>query len=259
MKIIVTGPNGFVGKHIMRALPQAEGVPSLRGGREDVIRRVADADVIIHTAAVSSIPACEQDPEGSYRANVLLPVWIAEAAPHARLLFFSSDQVYTGCQSEGPYREEDAMPANTYARQKLEMEQRVLDIAPDAVLLRATWMFDDEWGYIKSLLSAGETVMQARAHRAVTYVREVAEQIAQMAVMPVLPGGAYNFGSENPLTMAELTRETLKLLGIDKPVTEQGEAHPLWMDGTKPAAAGIRFGSSLEGVERCIREYGLKR
>ena len=47
--------------------------PSLRTVDEEDVRRIVDAaqpDLIIHTAAMSDIPTCENDPEGSYYANV---------------------------------------------------------------------------------------------------------------------------------------------------------------------------------------------
>ncbi len=142
MNILLTGARGFVGARIAAAFPAAA-APSLRRMTEDGVKRLIDEtepDAIIHTAAISDILTCEKDPDASYYANVLLPVWLAKTGVKAVL--FSTDQVYGGREGEGPYSENDTAPANTYARHKLEMEQRVLDINPQAVLLRATWMYD---------------------------------------------------------------------------------------------------------------------
>ena len=250
-RILVTGPNGFVGRYVMQALPEAVPLPRLRGEEPEVAALVREADVIIHTAAISDTGRCEADPEASYRANVLLPLWIARAATHAKLVFFSSDQVYNGCEEEGPYREDTVRPLRVYARHKLEMEQRVLDLRPDAVLLRATWMFDPGRGWLYNLLRSDGPVTAARQYRGVTWVKEAAENAIRAAS---LPGGVYNFGSENPLTMAELTRETLRLLGREQPVTEGEPRHNLWMDTGKAQKAGLRFRSSPEGVRACIEE-----
>ena len=65
--------------------------------------------IIIHTAAVSDISACEKDPDVSCKANIQLPVWLVSAG--VRTVLFSSDQVYSGCKGEGPYTEKDAAPA----------------------------------------------------------------------------------------------------------------------------------------------------
>ncbi len=55
--------------------------PSLRNASEDEVKRIvdaSDADVIIHTAAISDIGTCAANPEASYHANVLIPLFLYE-------------------------------------------------------------------------------------------------------------------------------------------------------------------------------------
>ena len=144
MKILLTGANGFVGARIRAAAPVIC-APSLRGAEKEDIDRLIDTvqpDAILHTAAISDIGACAKDPEGSYHANVLVPEYLAKAANGAKLVLFSSDQVYSGAKGDKPFTEDDVATANLYAEEKLEMENRVLAIDPNAVMLRATWMYD---------------------------------------------------------------------------------------------------------------------
>lgn len=143
--ILVTGANGFVGHKIIQMCKDAVACPSLRGTSEDEIKRIVEAsgaNTIIHTAAISDIGACQADPEASYIANVQIPIYLAKAAKNVKLICFSSDQVYSGTDEEGPYSEDMVKPNNIYAEHKLEMERRVLDIEPTAVMLRAEWMYD---------------------------------------------------------------------------------------------------------------------
>ena len=104
MKILVTGPNGFVGHKIVseyarkfyqerarssRSYNQVIPSPSLRGADQETIRRIveeSEADVIIHTAAISDIGQCQADPAASYHANVLIPVYLAEASKNRNLI-----------------------------------------------------------------------------------------------------------------------------------------------------------------------------
>ena len=164
MKILVTGAHGFVGTRLMKELERAIAAPSIQGMNEKQIRQIveeSEADVIIHTAAISDVGICEKNPEESYYANVLLPVYLAKASDGRKLICFSSDQVYRGCESDGPYREDEAKPANIYGAHKLEMEQRVLDRQPDSVLLRAEWMYDyisPRGNYLLNVLNAKETL-----------------------------------------------------------------------------------------------------
>ena len=263
MRALVTGPRGFVGARIMDELGQdAVPAPSLRAVDEDGVRRIVDVaqpDLIIHTAAISDISTCEKNPEGSYRANVEIPVWLARTG--IKCVMFSTDQVYSGCTGEGPYAEEETAPSNLYSRHKLEMEQRTLDINPNTVLLRATWMYDmpkygvpNRGNFLVNMLRQADISFSSTQHRAVTYVREVSGLIRQAAL---LPGGAYNYGSENTLTMLE-TAEWLKdALSLSVRISDAGPRHHLWMDCSKIRQHGIFFCNTIDGLQKCIRDYSL--
>lgn len=262
MKILVTGPRGFVGARIMDEFPDAVPAPSLRGADRDAIRRLVDEtepDVILHTAAMSDIRTCENDPEGSWRANVEIPVWLAECG--VKTVIYSTDQVYSACEEEGPYAEEQTCAGNLYARHKLEMEQRTLDINPDTVLLRATWMYDmprygspNRSNFLMILLRGKEVVFSGTQHRAVTYVREVASWMHE-AIR--LPGGIYNYGSENTLTALETAQWLQERLDLPVTIRDAGPAHALWMDCSKARKHGICFRNTVDGLEQCIKDYSL--
>lgn len=264
MKVLVTGARGFVGARIMQALPAAVPAPSLRDADEDMIRRMVEEvqpDCIIHTAAMSDIGQCERDPEGSRLANVDIPLWLAKTG--VKLVAFSTDQVYSGCEDDGPYAEENVAPANLYARHKLEMEQRTLDANPDTVLLRATWMYDmplygftNRGNFLVNMLTSRELAFSASQHRGVTWVREVAEN---MVGAMQLPGGVYNYGSGNALTMLDTALWLKEELDLPVQLTDAGPRHHLWMDCRKAEKYGVRFNDTVDGLKQCIAAYGLKR
>ncbi len=268
MTIFLTGANGFVGARIKAALSVTE-APSLRQASLDDVRRILGAaapNVIIHTAAISDIGSCERDPEASYHANVLIPEYLARAANGAKLVMFSTDQVYSGCEKVGPYTEQDAKPANRYARQKLEMEQRVLETAPDAVMLRATWMYDmplygtdNRGNFLVNMLTAAMAhaplAFSKEQYRGITYVREAAK-LMHKAIR--LPGGVYNFASENTLSMFETAEFLANELKLDVEIRAAGKSRNLWMDCGKLKSEGCGFGSTAEGLQACIADYDLK-
>lgn len=215
-KILLTGAGGFVGSRICQqwqgkyelcTLPRG----FLRTADEASVRQVIQfehPDIILHMAAISDTGYCTQHPAEAYRANVELPVWLAKAARQvgAKLVAFSSDQIYAGVKQTGPLPETlDVHPANVYGQYKLEAEQQVLALCPDSVHLRAAWMYDLP-GYglpirgnlpLNLLRAAlkGESVRFSRNdHRGVTYVRQVIENLEPAMELPV---GVYNFGSGN--------------------------------------------------------------
>ncbi len=261
--ILVTGASGFVGQKIMQLCRDTVACPSLRGVSEEQIRRIVEesgVDAIIHTAAISDIGTCQANPEASYTANVQIPVHLAKAAKNTKLVCFSSDQVYGGLAQEGPYSEDMVKPNNLYAQHKLEMEQRVLDLAPDAVMLRAQWMYDfylKKSNYLMNILNAKESVaFSSRQYRGITYVKEVAENM-EKAIH--LPGGAYNFGSETTRSMYEITREFLTLIGKNITLEDAPPRHNLWTDCDKARKHGVIFRSVEDGLKACAKDYGLLR
>lgn len=257
--ILITGATGFVGGKIMELCQGVVASPSLRGVSEDDVRRIVEesgADTIVHTAAIADIGTCQADPVASYFANVQIPLYLARAAKGRKLICFSSDQVYSGAEDEGPYTEDMVKPANVYAAHKLEMEQRVLDIDPDAVMLRAEWMYGyylKKPNYFMNILNARESVaFSSRQYRGITYVREVAENMERVIR---LPGGVYNFGSETTRSMYEITKEFLAYIGKDIRLEDAPARHNLWMNCEKARRLGVAFSDAFAGLKRCAEDY----
>lgn len=271
-RVLVTGAGGFVGARIMAQLGDglelvAAPAGALRTAGPEEVERLVDAaapEVILHTAAISDTGYCEQHPEESFRANVELPVWLARAARHAgaKLVAFSSDQVYAGLEGPGPFDEAVPLhPANIYGRHKRQAEERVLDQLDSAVLLRATWLYDLPGGGLPirgnlplNLLAAAKEgrrlAFSAGDLRGVTWARQAVENL-----LPALewPGGVYNFGCESSGDMYATALEFCRLLGLNEPPVEKAcWQRCLAMDGGKARRLGADFGGTAEGFARCL-------
>ena len=276
-RVLLTGAGGFVGARAAEQLSgQLELIPVPRGwmqnaSQPDIARLIEDMhpDAVLHLAALADTGFCEKNPDASYRANVLVPLWIAQAArgAGAKLVAFSSDQVYAGCGRDGALSEDVPLsPSNVYGRHKLEAEQKVLDAAPDAVLLRATWMYDlpgyrlpMRAGFLVQLFRAalrGERLMFSdRDFRGVTYVRQA---VSNLVPALELPGGVYNYGSENDCGMLETARRFCAELGISPALIPGDRERNLLMDTAKARRGGVVFDTTCGGVVRCLEDYGLR-
>ena len=92
--------------------------------------------------------------------------------------------------------------------------------------------------------------------RGITYVREVADQVATMIERDI-PGGVYNFGSENTLDMLTTARQCADILCLQVKLLPGAPRHDLNMDGSKLRQYGIDFSSTVEGIRRCKMDYAM--
>jgi dTDP-4-dehydrorhamnose reductase len=91
--------------------------------------------LIIHCAAMSKPPACQENPRLARLTNVDVTRQLAELAADIPLVFFSSDLVFDGRQ--GNYVETDAVnPITVYAETKVAAEE-VVRRHPRHLILRA--------------------------------------------------------------------------------------------------------------------------
>lgn len=283
VKLLITGGSGFLGRRAA-AYFEALGWQVCAPGHGEL--DITDASgvetwfrenrpqAVIHTAAVSDTGLCQQRPEWSEAINVAGCVNLAESCREigAKLVICSSDQVYFGSSLPGPHREaEDCTPGNVYGRQKLDAEERCLAVSPDTVCLRLSWMYareslTGEHGQFFAALTAAledETKplsWPVRDRRGLTDVKFVVENLEKALV---LPGGVWNFGSENDRSTYATVKEALEEAGLQRalerlqPNEEAFAAKPrdITMDMNKLKEAGVYFPTTRAGLRLALEEW----
>ena len=74
----------------------------------------------------------------------------------------------------------------------------------------------------------------------------------------LLPGGAYNFGSETTQSIYEVTNKFVDMLGKRLIVKDAPARHNLWMDCSKARKYGVEFNSVIDGLERSHFMFFIK-
>lgn len=279
-KMVVTGAQGFLGSRVVSYYASTYEVIALSHADLDITncKQVLDKlldlapDAVIHCAAISDTGYSQQHPDESENINLWGTVHVAEAckACGAKLIFMSSDQVYNGNAEQGLLPESVSLhPVSVYGQHKLEAEKEVAKILPQAVGLRLTWMYDLPGSHMKlnrnilvnlqNAYQKGETIKVAlREYRGVTSVWDV---VKRLAACLNIPGGIYNFGSENKLTSYDTFLEAAHCMRLPNPEKwiiadkDRFPDHPrnLSMSLDKLRKFGIDFPFTSEGFKLALK------
>ena len=150
MKTLITGSKGMLGRTIVRKLKDLEviGVDLCNFDIVDAAAVKSAFDtikpaVVVHCAAQTAVDACESSHDSAFSVNAIGTANVAHAANirNARLIYISTDYVFSG-DSDEPYVEWDAVgPLTVYGRSKLAGEEAVRVHCPNHAILRIAWLY----------------------------------------------------------------------------------------------------------------------
>ena len=299
----VTGGAGFIGSHLVdELLDRGERVrvaDDFSSGRRenvppgvelvegsvadpDVARRaVAGCRVVLHQAAIPSVPRSITDPVGSHHANVNGTLQILTAARDAgvrRVVFAGSSSVY-GNAPELPKREDmPPAPVSPYALQKLIGEQYCRMFTELYGLETVTTRYFNVFGprqqpgspYSGVISLFIEAIAEGRAPkihgdgrqtRDFTYVANVVEGVLAAAEAPGVAGQVINVALGGRVSLLNVVDALQNIFGLRTPPVfgppREGDVRDSQADITRATTLlGFRPSISLEdGLRHTVEWY----
>ncbi|MCQ2334866.1 MAG: dTDP-4-dehydrorhamnose reductase [Paludibacteraceae bacterium] len=169
---------------------------------------------IVNCAAYTQVDKAEEDEATALKINAEAVRNLAQAAAlaEAKMVHISTDYVFDGNAST-PYREDsEVCPSTAYGRTKLAGEKALLEVLPEAVILRTAWLYSTYGNnFVKTMIRLGkereELGVVFDQVGSPTYAADLA-----MAVMVTLEErdwhpGIYHFTNEGVCSWFDFTRE----------------------------------------------------
>ncbi len=246
MKILVTGSNGFVGNRLVKALAASENLDliatslhppvhplpanvvfeSLDLTNRSVVGYILDRyqpGVVVHTAAMSGVDACELDPASCWKINVHAVEYLAEACRRngSKLIHLSSDFVFDGLR--GPYAENDLPnPVNQYGRSKWESEQILANLAGKWAVVRTILVYgavseNEKPDFVRwvcrGLLDGKSLRVVSDQFRMPTWIGDLVEGIR--LIIDREAEGIYHLSGAEMLSVYDFAREIAGVFDLD--------------------------------------------
>ncbi len=181
---------------------------------------------VINAAAYTDVNGAEADPEGAQALNCTGPARLASAckARGIRFVHVSTDYVFDGAPGAAPYKESARThPLNVYARSKRNGEDAVMTANPDALILRAAWIFDGRGGsFLNAILNRLDNGLPLKVVNdqisTPTWAPDLAKALLALAQRDVMPGGLFHFSGGDAASWYDFAKAAIALAHERLPV-----------------------------------------
>jgi dTDP-4-dehydrorhamnose reductase len=299
LKILVTGSNGLLGQKLVHKLaqdPEVDLIAISRGVNRckvkenyqyfpvDITDKPAlkqliewlQPSVIINTAALTNVDACETERDACWKVNVTAVETLAKLSRkhNVHLIHLSTDFVFDG--KNGPYKEDDKPnPLSYYGHSKWESEKVIEQINPENwSILRTIIVYgviDDAsrsnlilWA--KNALTKGDPIKVVDDQfRAPTLAEDLADACIQTAKRKAK--GYFHISGPETFSVLEIVKQVADFYQLDKSKITPVKSSTLGQPAARPPRTGFDISKArnilgynpktlLQGIE--IVEQQLK-
>lgn len=281
-RILITGSNGLLGQKLIKQLhnhPDFELIATSRGEnrikqiegfqyhsldicKSEEVSKLFDQltpDIVINTAAMTNVDACESDREACWKLNVDAVSYLIQSCEkhQSHLIHISTDFIFDG--KNGPYSEEDkANPLSYYGKSKLASEQLVEKANTNWAILRTVLVY----GIVEDM-SRSNIVLWAKGalekKQNLKIVNDqfrtptLAEDLASACVLVAEKGakGIYNISGKDFMSIYELVKRVAAYYKLDTSTLEEVSSADLKQPANRPPVTGFI-------LDKAINELGYK-
>ena len=269
-KVVITGSNGLLGQSLVNLLlKQNDNYQVIgfsrgnnRSGREDfkyisiditdenllkLELEKCNPDVIVNTAAMTNVDACENDKLGCDTLNVEVVQYLKEYSEknNTHLIHISTDFIFDGKQ--GYYKETDAPnPLSYYGLSKLKSEEVLTNSKIDYTILRTILVYGKVYDmtrnnivlWVRQMLSEGKgiTIVDDQ-YRTPTYVEDLA--MACKLSIDKKAQGIFNISSTELLSVYEIAKQIAEVFQLDKNLIKPISTSTLNQTAPRPPKTGF--------------------
>jgi UDP-glucose 4-epimerase len=250
-RILITGGSGFIGHHLVRSL-RSEGydIYNIDLASEDPLERIdirdlnklshkfeeIKPDVVIHLAAVASIPICEEDPSTCFDTNVKGTFNVAYLASKydAKIIFASSSAVYGKPKVLPTPVSHPYFPVNVYGLTKALGEQIIMYYGKSYVIFRIFNVYGPECNrsyvipdIIRKILRGENPVRllgTGEEARDFIYITDVIEAFKIAIRQDIV--GIFNLGSGKTYKIKDIANMIKNIMGKNVDIVFEGKPRP---------------------------------
>ena len=279
---MITGSNGLLGQKLVKKLRQRDDIELIATSRGDNRLQqqdgyqyesldIADSaavesliarykpDSLIHTAAMTHVDRCHEDPDTCHKMNIDAVKGIAEACKKhgVHLVQLSTDFIFDG--ENGPYTEEDQPnPVSIYGESKLKGEEIIRESGIDAAILRTILVYG-----VAENMSRSNIVLWAKGalegEKSINVVDDqyrsptLAEDLADACILAATKRakGVYNISGGETFSVLELVWRVAEFWNLDKGLITAVSSETLSQPAKRPPRTGFI-------IDKAQRELGFK-
>ncbi len=287
MRILITGSNGLLGQKLVAALRHDSAVQLIATSRGadrtpqplgasyrsmditaqaevDAVFDAMEPEVVVHTAAMTNVDACELDPAACKLQNVTATENLVRAAKRhgSHFIHLSTDFIFDG--ENGPYREEDeAAPLSIYGHSKLEAERAVMGAGlAKWAIARTIIVYGIADGlsrsnvvlWAKSALEKGQPIKVVDDQwRMPTLAEDLADGCIRIAKRGAT--GIYNLSGPDGMSILELVQRVGAFFHLDTAVVSPVKSDTLGQPAKRPPKTGFVLDKARKDLGYAPRSF----